>query len=112
LPSGGSAWDSFSFDCSAAPAAFDVHFENGGVVNEAIHGGQRHGLIGKELVPFRESLIGGDQERTMFVSVADQFEQNRGFGLILGDVGDVVEDEQAVAIELVPSRRVWKFWVA
>jgi len=39
LPGGGSTWSSFSLDCDAAPVAFDVHFQNCGVVNEAIYGG-------------------------------------------------------------------------
>jgi len=33
-------------------------------------------------------------------SGGDQLEQYARFGLILGDVGDVVEDEQIVAVEL------------
>jgi len=70
------------------------------VVNEAINGSERHSLIGKNLVPLSKRLIGGNQDRAMFVSAADQLEQNRGLGLILGDVGDIIEDEQVVAIEL------------
>lgn len=35
----------------------------------------------------------------MFVAPADQLEEHRGLCLILGDVGDVVEDEQVVTIE-------------
>jgi hypothetical protein len=34
------------------------------------------------------------------VARGDQLEQDAGFGLILGDVGDVVEDQQIVAVEL------------
>ena len=34
------------------------------------------------------------------VSGADEFEQDAGFGLILGDVGEVVEDEQMIFVEL------------
>ncbi|HQU25376.1 MAG TPA: hypothetical protein PKX13_13990, partial [Acidiphilium sp.] len=34
LAGGGSACGFFSFDGGAAPVAFDVHFEDGGVVNE------------------------------------------------------------------------------
>jgi hypothetical protein len=45
-------------------------------------------------------LIGRDQHRAPFVARRDQFEQDAGLGLILGDVGDVVEDEQVVAVEL------------
>ena len=34
---------------------------DGGVMNEAVDGGERHGLIGKHLAPFAEGLVGGDQ---------------------------------------------------
>ena len=34
----------------------------------------------------------------MFVAPADQLEEHRGLGLVLGDVGDVVEDDQVITI--------------
>ena len=33
--------------------------------------------------------------------MSDQFEQDRGFRLILADVGDVIEDQEMVLVELV-----------
>ena len=60
-------------------------------MNEAINGCERHGLVGKDLAPCAEWLIGGDQHRASFVAAADQLEQHAGFGLILADIGDVVE---------------------
>ena len=44
-----------------AAIAVDVHFEDRGVVRKAVYGGQRHGLAGKDLSPFAEGLIGGDE---------------------------------------------------
>jgi hypothetical protein len=32
--------------------------------------------------------------------IADQFEQHTGFGLILADISDVVEDQQVILVEL------------
>ena len=61
------------------------------MMNQTINGGQGYGLIGKNPPPFAEGLIGGDQHRSPLVSRADQFEQNAGFRLILGDIGEVVE---------------------
>src|SRR3546814_4772237 len=75
----------FSLDSRAAPIAFDIHLEDGGVVHEAVDGGQRHCGIGEDPVPFAERLVGGYHQRTPLVSRADQLEQNRGFSLILGD---------------------------
>ena len=36
----------------------------------------------------------------MFVSRRDEFEENTGFGLILGDIGKIVEDQQVELVEL------------
>jgi hypothetical protein len=37
---------SFAFERGAAAVAFDVHLEDGGVVDEAIDDGDRHRLVG------------------------------------------------------------------
>jgi hypothetical protein len=79
------------FDGDLSPVAVDVHFEDRRMMNQTIDGGQGYGLIGKNPSPFAEGLIGGDQHRSPLVSRADQFEQNAGFRLILGDIGKVVE---------------------
>ena len=73
-------------------------------MNQTINGGQGYGLIGKNPPPFAEGLIGGDQHRSPLVSRADQFEQNAGLRLILGDIGEVVENQQMASRgELSPS---------
>ena len=89
-----------SIKCGAAPIALDIHLEDGGVVDQAIDGGERHGLVWKNLAPCAEGLIGGDQHRAPLVAASNELEQHAGLGLILADVGDVIEDQQAVFIEL------------
>jgi hypothetical protein len=69
----------FAFECGAAAVAVDVDFEDRGVVNQAIDGGQRHGGIRENLAPCAKRLIGGDQRRSPLVTGTDQLEQNRGF---------------------------------
>ena len=91
----------FALEGGASPITVDVDLEDRGVVNEAIDGGERHGGIWKDLAPSTERLIGGDQGGSTFVSGADQLEQDGGFGLILADIGEVVEDQQMEAIEPV-----------
>ena len=91
---------SLAFEGGAAAVAFDVHLEDGGVVDEAVDDGERHRLVGEDLAPFAERLVGGDEQGSPLVSGADEFEQHAGFGLILGDVGEVVEDQQMVFVEL------------
>src|SRR6516225_7065348 len=48
-------------ESGAAAIALNVHLQDGGVMNEAVDGGERHGLIGEHLAPFAEGLVGGDQ---------------------------------------------------
>ena len=55
-------------------------------------------LLGNE-PRLAERLVGGYHQRTPLVSRADQLEQNRGFSLILGDIGKVVEDQKVEAIK-------------
>ncbi len=37
--------------------AFDVHLEDGGVVNEAINCGEGHGRVGEDLIPFPKGWL-------------------------------------------------------
>ena len=60
--------------------------------------------IGENLSPFAERLICRDQQRTALVARADQLEEDAGLGLILGDIGEIVEDQQVIFVELVDGR--------
>src|SRR5271163_3767554 len=68
-------------------------------MDEAINSSKCHRLVGKDLAPFAKWLIGRYQHGFPLVTCGDQLEQYAGFGLVLGDIGDVVEDKQIVAIE-------------
>ena len=57
-------------------------------------------MVGENLAPFAERLVGRDQQGSAFIAGGDQLEQHTGLGLILGDVGDIVEDQQLVLVEL------------
>ena len=92
--------DHVAIEGSAAAIAFDVHLEDGGVMDEAIDSGERHSLVWKNLAPVAEWLIGGDQHGAPLVAASDQLEQYTGFGLILADVDDVIEDQQMIFVEL------------
>ena len=87
-----SSWVTLAIECCAASIALDIHLENSGVMDEAVDGGERHGLVWKDLAPVAEWLIGGDQHGAPLVAASDQLEQHTGFGLILTDVDDVIKD--------------------
>ena len=68
------------------------------MVNEAIDGREGHGLIREDFAPFAERLIGSDEHRSSFVAGADQLEQNAGLGLILGHIGEIVQNQQVIFV--------------
>ena len=51
-----------SVEGGAAAIAFDVHLQDGGVMDEAVNGRERHGLVGEHLARLAEGLIGSDQQ--------------------------------------------------
>ena len=91
----------FAIDSFFASIAFDIHLEDGGVMDEPIDCGERHGLAGEDFAPFAEGLIGGDQDGSAFVAGGDELEEHAGFSLVLGNIGEVVEDQQVIFVELV-----------
>ena len=63
-----------------------------------------HGLVGKDLSPFAEELVGGDEHGPALVSRADQFEQNARLRPILCDIGEVVKNQQMIFVQLGDRR--------
>ena len=47
---------------SFPPVAFDIHLEDGRVMNKAVDGGQGHGRVREDRVPCAEGLVGRDQQ--------------------------------------------------
>ncbi len=84
----------------AAVALHLVELEDRRVMDQAVDRSHRHARIGEHVVPARERLVGGDQDAAPLVALGDELEQDAGLGLVLANIGDVVEDEQVVAIEL------------
>ena len=106
----------FAFEGRASTITVDVDFEDRGVVNEAIDGGERHGGIREDLAPCAERLVGGDERGATLVAGADEFEEDGCFGLILADVGEIIEDQQVEAVEPLMAassassrRATWSF---
>ena len=52
-------------------------------------------------LPFAERLVGGDEDRAALVACADELEQHAGLGLVLGDVGEIVKDQELEPVETV-----------
>ena len=91
---------SLAFEGGATAVALDVHFEDGGVVDEAVDDSDRHCLVREDFAPFAEGLVGGYEDRPPLVAGADELKEHAGFGLVFGDVCDVIEDQQVKFVEL------------
>src|SRR3954453_982521 len=86
-----------AFERGAAAVALDVHLKDGGVVDEAVDDSDRHSLIGEDLAPLSKGLVGGDEAGWPLGPGGDEFKELAGFGLVFGDVGEVIEDQEVGA---------------
>jgi hypothetical protein len=93
------AWATLAFERGFPAITLDVHLQDRGMVHEPVDSSQRHRLVGENLSPFAEGLVGRDEQGSAFIADGDQLEQHTGLGLILGDVGGIVEDQQLVLVE-------------
>ena len=65
----------FAVESFAAAITFAVHLQDGCMMDEAVDGSERHRLLGEDLAPIAEWLIGGDQQGAAFVASGDQLER-------------------------------------
>lgn len=70
------------------------------MMNQSVDGRECHGGVWEDSVPLPEGLIGRDEHGSPLVSCTDEFEEDARFSLILGDVGDVVEDQEVEFVQL------------
>lgn len=72
------------------------------MVDEAVHCGDRHNhnFVREDPVPGSKGMVGRHQQAAPLVAGGDEFEQDRGLGLVTLNVGQVIEHEQVVAVEL------------
>src|SRR5882757_10416417 len=47
-----------SIEGFAAAIAFDIHFQDRGMMHETVDCRERHGMVGEEFAPFAERLVG------------------------------------------------------
>ena len=76
------------------PVGFAVDVKDFGVMDEAVD--QRGDASGgwKDLVPFGEAAVGGDHGALLLVAAADEFEQEIGVAVGIGEVADLIDDEE------------------
>jgi hypothetical protein len=76
---------------------FAVDGNDLGVVDEAVDEGDDAGGVGEDLAPFGEGTVGGDEGAFLLVAAADEFEQQIGMAVGIGEVSDLVDDQETGA---------------
>ena len=74
------------------------------MMDEAIDGRHRHGLIGEDGGPVSKGAVAGDDQAAMLVALGDEFEEDAGLGLVLPDIAEIIQDQAVDAVELGQER--------
>jgi hypothetical protein len=77
--------------------AFITSFDDIAVMGEPVEHGGCHFCITKYLWPVGKGEIGCDDDRGVFVKLADQVEQELGTGLAKRQIAQFVDDDEVVA---------------
>jgi len=73
-------------------------------MHQPTDGGQCFIAGSRKILPHSpKRLICSDHDRAPLVTCGDQFEQNAGFGLVLGDVRQIIEAQRVVLSASVAS---------
>ena len=67
------------------------------MVRQPVEHGGRHFGVAEHLRPIGEGEIGDDQQRGVFVELADQVEQQLPAGLAEREVAEFVDDDEIIA---------------
>ena len=62
-----------------------------GAVDQTVDEGDNAGGVGEDLAPFGEGTIGGDNRAFLLVAAADQFEQQIGVPIGVGQIAERVD---------------------
>jgi hypothetical protein len=55
------------FESGLTSITISVEFQDDAVVDQAVDGGDGHGLIAEDLVPLPERVVAGDDQRSLFI---------------------------------------------
>ena len=77
---------------------FDLN--NEGMMHQPINSSHGHHVIGEDMVPLVEGLIGSDQKTFSFIAMSNQLKKNGGFSLRLFDIAEIIDDKKVVAVKL------------
>src|SRR5215470_17611671 len=86
--------------CSAlfrllVPVGLAIESVDLGMMDEAIDEGDDAGSVGEHLVPFDERTVGSDERARLLVAARDELEEEVGVAVGVGEVADLIDDEEA-----------------
>ena len=65
------------------------------MVGEAVDEGDGAGGVGEDGVPLLEGQVGGEEQGAVLVAAADELEEEVGGAGVVGEVSDLIDDEQS-----------------
>ena len=80
--------------------AGDVEFQDDRVVNPPVDGRRRGHWVGEDVLPLGEDQVGRDAHGPAFVAFGDEREEHLGVFGPLGQVPQVVQQQEVVVVEL------------
>jgi len=81
------------------PPAVVAGFNDVAVVCEPVEHGRGHLAIAEHRWPLTEPQVGGDDDRSALVELADEVEQQLAAGLREGEIAELVEDQEVEAAQ-------------
>src|SRR2546422_7680407 len=88
----------------AASIALALDGEDLGVMDDAIDERGGRGGVGEDRRPLAERQVGGEHEALAFVAAADDLKEEVGGPRVVGQVADLVDDEEgALAVVVQPA---------
>ena len=76
-----------------------VEFQDDRVMHDAVDGRRGGHGIGEDVLPLGEDQVGGDAQGPAFVALGDESEEHLGLFGSLGQVSQVVQQQEVVAVE-------------
>ena len=72
--------------------AISLDLNNESMMHKPINGSHGHHVIGEDMVPLAEGLIGRDEKTFSFVAMSNQLKENGGFRLRLFDIAKIIDN--------------------
>jgi len=83
-----------TFGCFFETVGLTIDCDDLSVMDEAINQGGDAGRGGEDLAPFSERTIGRHQGALVLISARDELEQQIGMAVRVGEVSDLVDDQE------------------